>query len=55
MGKINLDEVGLRTDINLWLLRDYLAAYSAILSKHTAIRQAEHSREYHCSRLTGGS
>jgi three-Cys-motif partner protein len=58
MGTIKLDEVGLWTEIKLQILRDYSAAYSAILSKQAAIRHYAYIDGFagagnHISKTTG--
>lgn len=58
MGTIKLDKVGLWTEIKLQILRDYSAAYSAILSKQTAIRHYAYIDGFagagnHISKTTG--
>ena len=58
MGTMKLDEVGLWTEIKLRILRDYSAAYSAILSKQAAIRHYAYIDGFagagsHISKTTG--
>lgn len=58
MGTIKLDKVGLWTEIKLQILRDYSAAFSAILSKQAAIRHYAYIDGFagagnHISKTTG--